>query len=87
MNNLIQVIDEVVELKLKAVDRIIEEFIDPIGEIGNPEKLIGKKYEEWNPQDVQRLSQVYGTGDDTPLSKLIFKRVYDKVKQLEAEAL
>jgi len=87
MNRLNQVVDRVIEAKLKAVDRIVEEIIDPVGDVGNPEKLIGKKYEQWSPDDVGRLSQVYGTGDKTPLANLVFKHIYEKVKQLEAEGL
>uniref|UniRef100_A0A6M3IUL9 Uncharacterized protein n=1 Tax=viral metagenome TaxID=1070528 RepID=A0A6M3IUL9_9ZZZZ len=70
---------EVIELMLKAVDEYIEEVIEPISQIGSPEKLLGKKYEEWTPQDLQMMSQIYGE----KLEDFIFKREYEKVKELE----
>ena len=73
-------------MKMDVVDEYIKDIIDKIGDIGSPEKLIGKKYEEWTPEDLQRLAGVYGEGDDTPLAKLIFNKEYEKVKALEVEA-
>jgi Txe/YoeB family toxin of Txe-Axe toxin-antitoxin module len=77
-----QMANEVIDLKLKAVDAVIEEVIDPIKDIGNPEKLLGKKYEEWSPAERQLLLRIYGT-EDSPLRKLIFKKQYEEVKELE----
>jgi hypothetical protein len=85
-NNFTDLVDEVITLKLDVADEYIKEVIDAIGDIGMPEKLIGKKYEDWTPEDLQRLAGVYGPGDDTPLAKLIFSREYEKVKALEKEA-
>ncbi|GAG79398.1 unnamed protein product [marine sediment metagenome] len=78
-------VDEVVELKLKAVDAYIEEVIEPLSDVGNPEKLIGKKYEDWTPVDRQLLIRVYGTNEPNPLSNLIFRKEYEKVLELEGE--
>lgn len=78
---------EIIDIKLRILDDFIEDNLEPLTTIGNPEKLIGKKYEEWTPADLQLLSKVYGEGDDTPLSKLIFKNEYDKVKKLESEVI
>ena len=80
-------IDEVVQLKMMAIDKLIEELIEPISDIGSPEDLIKKPYEQWSPQDLQMMSTIYGTGEDTPLTKLIFKKTYESVKALEAEEL
>jgi hypothetical protein len=79
-------VDEVVQMKLDVADEYIKEVIDAIGDIGSPEKLIGKKYEDWTPEDLQRLAGVYGPGDGTPLARLIFNREYEKVKELEKNA-
>lgn len=76
-------LDEVIAEDLEALDAVIEEDIEVLGDIGNPEKLIGKPYEEWTPQDKQRLAQIYGS--DETLSKFIFKREYEAVKKLEEE--
>ena len=78
-------VDEVIKLKLKAADAYIEEIIEPLSDVGNPEKLIGKKYEDWMPADRQLLARVYGTQEPNPLSNLIFNKEYKKVKELEEE--
>jgi len=85
-NELTQMIDEVVKMKMDIVDEYIDEVVAAIGDIGSPEKLIGKKYEDWTPQDLQTLAGIYGPGDETPLGKLIFSKEYEKVLTLEKEA-
>ena len=79
-------VDDIIKMKMEVVDEYINDIVDEIGDIGSPEKLIGKKYETWTPEDLQRLAGVYGQGDDTPLAKLIFNKEYEKVKALETEA-
>jgi len=69
----------VVALKLKAVDEYIEKYIEPLLDIGSPEKLIGKPYNEWTPQDFQMLSVIYGD----KFEKFIFKKEYESVRELE----
>ena len=64
---------------------LIEELIEPLEKLGNPEDLIKKPYENWTKEDLMLMSKIYGTGDDTPLSNLIFKRTLERVKQLEEE--
>lgn len=78
-------VDKVVALKMRAIDLFIEQYIEPLADVGNPEKLIGKPYEEWTPQDLTMLIQIYGQQEPNPLSNLIFNREYDKVKAMEAE--
>lgn len=53
-------VNEVIDFKLQAVKEYIAEKIGPIGDIGSPEKFIGKKAEDWNPLEMQILSNVYG---------------------------
>ena len=79
-----EVVQEVVEAKLEAVDDYLEEMIEPIGDIGNPEKLISKPYEQWTGLDLQLLGQVYGP-EPNPLSELIFRKEYESLKKMEAE--
>lgn len=78
-------IDRAIEIKLKAVDRIIKELIEPLADVGNPEKLIGKKYEDWTEDDLNMLSKIYGTNEPNLLSNLIFRKTYEEVKQMEEE--
>lgn len=75
-------IDEVIALKLKAVDEYVEEMTELLKDTNNPERLIGKKYEDWTPQDIQLLQMVYGQ-EPNPLTKLIFDKSYEEVKRLE----
>ena len=82
---LIQAVDKVVALKLKAIDRIVEDLVEPLSDVGNPEKLIKKPYAQWTPEDLALLTRIYGVGDDSPLSQLIFNREYERVKELERE--
>ena len=83
--DLTRAIEQVVALKLRAVDRFIEENVKPLSDVGNPEKLIGRPYETWSPEDLQRLTIIYGTKEPNPLSNLIFRRKLEEVKRLEAE--
>ncbi len=83
--NLTKATDYVVDLKLKAVDRLIEELVEPLLILGSPEEMISKKYEEWTSEDIQRLSVIYGVKEPNTLSNLIFGKELEKVKTLEAE--
>ena len=80
-SNLVKAADEVINFKMKAVDSLIEELVEPLEKIGNPEKLIDKPYELWTPQDLQSLYQIYGMGNDTPLTKLVVKKSLEKIDQ------
>lgn len=84
-NEFTKIIDDVVAFKMDMADEYIKEVVDTIGDVGSPESLIGKKYEEWTPLDLQLLSQVYGTGNETPLAKLIFSKSLSEVQRLESE--
>ena len=79
--------DKAIELKLKAVDKLLEELVEPLEKLGSPEVLIGKPYEMWSGEDLMLLTQVYGQGNNTPLANLVFKKEYEKVKAMEEEEL
>jgi polyhydroxyalkanoate synthesis regulator phasin len=84
-NDFTQLVDEVVKLKLEISDEYIKEVVDAIGQVGSPESLIGKKYEEWTPQDLQLLINVYGQDDESPLGKLIAKKTIERVEDMEKQ--
>ncbi len=65
----------------KALERLQTEVLDPLADVGSPEKVIGKKYEDWTPEDMQKAVMVWGTGAGTPLDNLVFKK---KVAELDA---
>jgi len=82
---LTKAIDKATEVKLQAVDKLVKELIKPLEKIGNPEDVLGKPYEQWSPQDLNIMITLYGQGDNTPLSNLIFRKTYKRVTELEAE--
>lgn len=84
---LVKVADLIVEKKMKAIDLLVEQMIEPLSDVGNPEKLIKKPYEQWTPEDLQRLTMIYGTKEPNTLSNFIFNREFEKVKQLESEEI
>lgn len=84
-NSLTEAMKEVIALKMFIIDEFIEEYIKPLKVTTNPEKLIGKPYEQWTPIDKQMLSTVYGTDSKSKLIKTIVNNEYDQVRKLEAE--
>ena len=83
--DLVKAIEKVVTLKLRAVDKLVEELVEPFADVGNPEQLINKHYSSWTPEDLQKLIMIYGQGDNSHLTNLIFSREYNKVRELEEE--
>ncbi len=80
----VSLVDEIIEEKLDAADAFIKDFIDPIGDIGSPAMVIDKPYDEWTPQDLQRLAQIYQRDQDT-LNKYIASKEISKLYELEKE--
>ena len=80
-----QLINKVVQLKLKAADRVIADVVESLGKLGSPEAIIGKPYEQWTQQDLMFLAQIYGQEEKTPLANLIAKKEIERVLKLEAE--
>jgi len=80
-------IDHVIKTKVKAVDMVIKEIIKPLRVTENPEDLIGKPYAAWTPEDKTMLMQIYGTQEPNTLSRFIFNKEYELLKELEREEL
>lgn len=80
-------VEKVVALKMLAIDKIVESLVEPLEDVGNPEKLIGKKFSDWSENDLQLLVRIYGSGEKTPLTNTIFNRTYERVKELERAEL
>ena len=85
-DELVATIDQTLGLLLEVADDYIDEIAEELAVVSSPEKLIGKPYETWTPQDFQMLSQVYGE-EPNALSRLIFNKSYERVQELEAEEL
>jgi hypothetical protein len=81
--NLTSAIDEVIELKLRAVDDYIKTIVKPLlDSVGSPEKLIGKPYEQWLQNDMQLMNNVYGKA----LEKFIAQKEIAHLNALEKQA-
>ena len=78
---------EVVEEMMAAFIEAIEEYIEPISDIGSPEKLVGAPYSEWKDNQflLHQLTKVYGVEEPNPLSELIFRKEIEGIRQLEGE--
>lgn len=72
-------IREDIDIFLTAMEELIKEEIEPIADIGNPEKLLKKPYEQWTEQDLMTARAVYGN----ELEEFIFKKEYKRMTELE----
>jgi len=79
-----KLLDEVIELKLKVADEFVESVIEPLANIGSPEKLINKPYETWTRQDLQMLASIYGKAPN-PLTKLIERKQRERRERMQRE--
>jgi hypothetical protein len=79
--------EELVAFEMKAIDRLIEELVEPLRLVGNPEDVMGLPIEQWTPDDYRKAITIYGTKEPNPLSNLIFKKKLEQVKGLEAEVV
>ena len=76
--------DEVMKQLMEIADTVVDEMLKPIVDFDNPEKLMGKKYDEWTPQDLQRAATVYQSQPDK-LNDFISKKEITKLYELEQE--
>ena len=53
------IVDTEIDRVLKVYDEFKKKEIDPLADVGNPEKIIGKPYGRWSDQDKQMLRQAY----------------------------
>jgi hypothetical protein len=83
MSDMIELIDQVIEEKLNEADKYITEVVDPIADVGSPEKVMGKKYNQWSLEDKQRAGEIFKNSPET-LNKFIFNREFQNLKELEA---
>jgi len=79
---------EVVELIRKEVDAfmealkdVMESDIKPLVKYGNPEDVIGKDFEQWTVEELQRAATIYGP----KLEKFLAKKYVDELTELESQ--
>lgn len=75
-------VEEAIKETLDAAEAYVKEFIKPIADVGNPEKVMGKPYEEWTEQDKMTAGEIYGP-DSEVLNRFIFNKEYKVLKELE----
>jgi len=85
-DELLKLMNEVAGESADIVNEVVEELIEPLQVVANPEKLIGKPFELWSDIDKQWLITIYGTDDNSILSKFIAKKAVEKLRELEAIA-
>ncbi len=78
-----RMVDEVAAELLEGLDDFVDELVNDLADVGNPEKLIGKKYAEWTPQDLAALRNIYGDSDNSPLGRTIARSEYQKLLDLK----
>ncbi len=76
------VIAEMIEEDFAILDELIEEEIKPLSDLGDPEKLIGKKFEEWTPEDMALLEQIYANNPEA-LNKVVFDHTFQAMTEAE----
>ncbi len=81
-----EIVEELIQEELEILDEVIAEEVEVLDHMGNPEKLIGKPYDAWTPEDIQTLAMVYGTeastgGKPNPLTRLIVSKEWDKLQK------
>uniref|UniRef100_A0A6H1ZH04 Uncharacterized protein n=1 Tax=viral metagenome TaxID=1070528 RepID=A0A6H1ZH04_9ZZZZ len=88
MNGLLRqkAIDRWVEKQIRYVDIWVEREVDTILDLHNPEKLLGKKFEDWTPYDMQLLAQVY-SGDMDTLNNFVAKKSIKQMHALEEDEI
>lgn len=84
-NSLTKAVEKVVKLYDKAIDGYLQSLVEPLEKVGNPERLINKKFEDWTSQDLEVLASIYGANEPNILSNFIFNKKLKQVEQLEAE--
>lgn len=80
-------VEEAIALQMKAIDIVVNDIFEPMVDFGSPEKMIGKPYELWQPEDFQRAATIFGQAKDSKLNHLIFRKKYEYVTTLEQEGL
>ena len=77
-----KIIDIETERVLKVYDEFKKKEIDPLADVGNPEKIIGKPYRMWSEQDKQMLRQAY-VYSPQDLEEFITKKEVDAVWNIQ----
>jgi hypothetical protein len=81
---LIKMMDDTAKEYADIVDSVIQEIIEPLKIVANPEQLIGKPYAMWTPQDRQMLQTIYASNLDK-LDKFILNKDLQETVAIEKQ--
>ena len=76
-----KLVEKRVDIARKRADEYIKKYVDPIARVDNPEKLLGKPYDAWTEEDIQKLKMVYVYSPED-LETFINKKEIDKIWQM-----
>jgi len=74
-------LDEIIKEEIDILEEIIKEEIEPLADFGSPEKVLGKKYEEWNREDFKKARAIFRNDEDA--TNWLVKKQVDRVKAKE----
>lgn len=88
MNSRYDVIKRVIDKRLDYIEKVVKDIVEPVADIGHPEKVLGKRYEEWNREDFMKAKAIYRTDEDalnwlTKKNLQQIQQLEDDVKELE----
>ena len=76
-------LEKYVKLETEAVRQYLERYVEPLKILADPEKLMGKPFEQWTSQDHQMLGQIYGSGEN-PYTDLLIDKEIEEVNRLKS---
>lgn len=79
-----KLVDEVIQANLDVVKEYMAE-LEELFDFGNPEQVIGKKYEAWNQEDFKKAKAIWG--NDPDITNWIARKEIKKTERLEQEVL
>jgi hypothetical protein len=80
--DLTQAISDVIEEDIPIWEQFFDEYIAPLGVVGTPEAVLGKKYEEWTPQDIQVAASIFPDEIEDFLAKKMTAELYELEKEV-----
>jgi hypothetical protein len=72
-----------IEKRLETIKKFIDQYIEPLSVVAQPEKVIGKPYGEWMPEDEQRAQIIYGAKPDSVLARGLARHHIEQMRKVE----
>jgi hypothetical protein len=78
-------LEKYTELETKVLKRFMEDHIKPLAIVADPEKLIGKPFEQWQPQDAELLSKIYGPEEPNIFTDFMLEKEVEEIRNLKQQ--